>query len=88
MLLFLEILLHLIFQVCAMLVRPFHDLLNQISPLFPISSALLYLLVVLLIFVFQLKKRHGLLLFLKVLEFVLFVTILGFLLLYCNFQFS
>lgn len=77
LLLFIENMIYLIFQLLAVLVLPFKTFLNDCPMLLPICSSIIYLLIVMFIFIFQVRRKSLLLLILKIFEFVLFIVILG-----------
>lgn len=77
LLLFLENLIYLIFQLCALLISSFGESLNRTSFAFPVVVSVFYSLFVVLIFVFQTTNHSNWLILLKTLEFVSFTIVLS-----------
>jgi len=76
-LLFIENLIYLIFQLCALLIPSFNDQINKTSPVFPILSSVCYIIIVISIYLIQVKVFSSLLIIFKILEFICFIIILG-----------
>ena len=76
-LLFIENLIYLIFQIFALHILSFNTTINNTSPVFPIISTIIYISIVILIYIFQIKVFYKFLILLKVLEFIFFTILLG-----------
>lgn len=75
--LFLENCIYLIFQVTSSLVPKFKAGVLATSMVIPIAGAVIYMFVIAIIMIIQMKKNTSLLKILKFIEFVLFAALLS-----------
>lgn len=75
--LFIENLFNLILQITAAFVSDFNKTIKNTTMIIPIAATIFFVIVVFMIMIIQVKRNLSLLLILKFIEFILFLTILS-----------